>query len=116
MELTDPIRAYVEEKLLGLSKFTSHFEPVATCDVEVGKTSDHHNKGKFFKAEINMNIPGDLLRVAVVEEDLYAAIDKAKDELKRQLVERKEKLATQERRGHQQFKEEATISPEESEE
>lgn len=91
MEMTDAIKSYVEEKMMSLDKLTSHFDSAATMDVEVGKTSEHHQKGMVYKCEITMEIPGDLIRVEVVGEDLYAAIDEAKDDLKRKLVENKEK-------------------------
>lgn len=91
LELTQAIRNYVETKLSSLEKLCERYSP---CDVaaEVGKISEHHNKGKIFRAEFNMSIPGATLRAEVVEEDLYAAIDLAKDDLKRQLVEHKERL------------------------
>lgn len=90
MEMTDAIRDYVEKKIGGLEKFCEHYSP---CDVrvEVGKTSEHHQKGRIWRAEFTMIIPGTSLRAESVEEDLYAAIDAAKDDLKRQLVEYKEK-------------------------
>lgn len=91
MEMTEAIKAYVEEKLLSLSSLTSRYEP-AVVDVEVGKTSEHHNKGMVFKCEVNLEIPGKLLRAEVVDEDLYAAIDKAKDSLKQQLAEEKDAM------------------------
>lgn len=91
IDMTDAIRDYVEKKLGGLEKFCESYSP---CDirVEVGKTSEHHNKGKIFRAEYTMTIPGASLRAEAVEEDLYAAIDVAKDELKRQIIAHKEKM------------------------
>jgi putative sigma-54 modulation protein len=90
VEMTDAIREYVEGKLSGLEKFCEKYSP---CDirVEVGKESNHHNKGEIFRAEINMTIPGEVLRAESTKDDLYAAIDDAKDELKRQLIDRKER-------------------------
>ncbi|HCC83256.1 TPA: ribosome-associated translation inhibitor RaiA [Candidatus Uhrbacteria bacterium] len=91
MEMTEAIKNYVQEKLMSLEKFTERY---STCEVsaEVGKTSEHHQKGKIFRAEFMMTIPGVTLRAEAVEEDLYAAIDAAKDDLKRQLIEHKERL------------------------
>lgn len=90
MDMTDAIRDYVEKKIGSLEKLCEGYSP---CDVrvEVGKTSEHHQKGKIWRAELMMSIPGASLRAEAVEEDLYAAIDRAKDDLKRQLVEHKEK-------------------------
>jgi len=90
MELTEAIRAYVVEKLDMLDKLTERYNPCVVA-VDVGKTSNHHNKGEIFRAEFNMTIPGGMLRAECVKDDLYAAIDEAKDDLKRQLVDRKER-------------------------
>lgn len=90
IELTDAIKGYAEEKIMSLSKFTERYSP---CDVavELGKVTNHHNKGDFFRAEMNMNIPGALLRAEAETDDLYKSIDQAKDDLKRQLIDRKER-------------------------
>lgn len=91
MEITDAIRAYVNEKVESLARFTERFDP---CDaaIEIGKTSGHHNKGDVFFAEMNVSLPGDVLRSHVERDDVYAAIDEAKDDIKRQLVDKKEKM------------------------
>ncbi len=90
IELTQAIKDYAEQKLASLEKLTERYSP---CDaaIDVGLTSKHHNKGDIFYAEFNLTIPGGQLRAKVVRDDLYAAIDEAKDDLKRQLVDRKER-------------------------
>lgn len=90
IELTDAIRQYVENKIGMLEKFCEGYSP---CDVrvEVGKTSEHHNKGKIWRAEYTLTLPGGTLRAEALEEDLYAAIDRAKDVLKQQLLEFKKR-------------------------
>ncbi len=91
IELTDAIRNYVTEKVESIARFAKRFEP---CDVaiEVGKTSEHHNKGDVFFAEMNVAVLGDVVRAHAECDDLYAAIDEAKDDVKRQLIDMKEKL------------------------
>ncbi len=91
LELTDAIKKYVDDKLAGVAKLTEKFEP---CDVrvEVGKTKTSQQKGEVFRAEFNLTIPGVVLRSEAVKDDLYAAIDEASDELKRQVKRYKEKL------------------------
>lgn len=90
MELTPAIKEYAEQKLMSLQKLTEKYEP---CDVavELGMTSKHHQKGDIFFAEFHMVIPGASLQARTVKDDLYAAIDLAKDELKRQIIDRKER-------------------------
>ncbi len=105
MDLTSAIKEYVEEKVVVLEKLTARFEPAADLTVEVGKTSNHHAKGPFFMAEMQLAVPGELLRVEEKAEDLYEAIDLAKEQLRRQLKNYKEKLADRDHRGSRPDKE-----------
>lgn len=91
IESTEALRTFATEKIMGLERFAKRFDP---CDVaiEIGKTSEHHQKGDVFFAEVTMSIPGDTIRARVEKDDLYAAIDELKDDIKAQLVDRKEKL------------------------
>lgn len=82
MDLTDPIREYAEEKVQSLVKF---FDKIKQADIDVGMKSHHHNKGKVYYAEVNLQIPGRILRVSKNSETLYKAIDKVKDHLKVEL-------------------------------
>lgn len=97
IELTDAIKKYVEDKLANIGKLTEKFEP---CDVraDVGKTKKGQQKGKIFRAEFNLTIPGTMLRTEVIKDDLYAAIDAATDDLKRQVKKYKEKLRDADRK------------------
>ena len=54
---------------------------VINAHVEVIKTTNHHQKGEIYSAEVNLAMAGDLLRVEKTEKDLYKAIDKVKDHL-----------------------------------
>lgn len=91
MDLTDAIKDYVADKLGHVAKLTEKFEP---CDVraDVGKTTQGQAKGDVFRAEFNLTIPGTMLRAEAVMDDLYAAIDRATEDLKRQVKKYKEKL------------------------
>ena len=69
-------------------------EDVVLLDVEVAKTTQHHNKGNVFYAEANLQIPNaPLLRIEETNEDLHMAIVKVKDRLKNELSKLKDKLA-----------------------
>jgi putative sigma-54 modulation protein len=80
LELTPAIRAYVEEKMAMIEKYLGNLQTV-NLDFEVELTTKHHHKGDIFRAEANLAIANDLLRVEKVEPDLYKAIDKVKDHL-----------------------------------
>lgn len=95
LDLTDAIRNYVEERVEALDKLTSHFESTAELKAELGKTSQHHNSGPYYFAEFHLEAPGANLNAKAEGEDLYAVIDEVRDDLKRQLVDRKEKRQDQ---------------------
>ncbi|MBI5230371.1 MAG: ribosome-associated translation inhibitor RaiA [Candidatus Magasanikbacteria bacterium] len=91
--LTPAIESYVHKKIGALEKFLKQFKPATVeARVEVGKTTEHHHKGNVFRAEVNLHLPKQLLRAEYSAGDLYAAIDLVHDELKRQIIARKNKL------------------------
>lgn len=90
MELTDAIKNYVEVKIQPIVKLVGDL-PQATLSAEVGKTSKHHNKGPYFRCELNLRLGKEILRAEEEREDLYESVDVAIDELKRQIKDRKEK-------------------------
>lgn len=96
MELTPAIKGYVEEKMSMLDKYFGEMK-VIQADFEVGLTTRHHLKGDIFRAEANLTIPGELIRVEKIEPDLYKAIDKVKDHLKGVIVKHKAKKQNQKR-------------------
>jgi len=81
IEMTPAIHDYVTEKIGSVERFISADRNTIMAAVEIGKTTNHHKLGDLFRAEINLDYPGTQLRVEVEEEDLYAAIDEAKDDL-----------------------------------
>lgn len=97
MDLTPAIRDYAQEKMDMLEKYLGDIQ-VTNCDVEVGMTTHHHSKGEIFRAEVNLSLPGEMLRVEKTEEDLYKAIDKVKDHLTREIRQYKEKRIDNNRR------------------
>ncbi|MBI2635466.1 MAG: ribosome-associated translation inhibitor RaiA [Parcubacteria group bacterium] len=101
--LTPAIQTYLEEKLNSLNKFLPNDESIS-ADVELGKTTRHHQKGDIFVAEINLALPGYLIRVIAQEWDLRVAIDRAKDELQRKIKDNKEKNISLYKKGARMFK------------
>lgn len=96
LELTDAIRSYAEEKVSEiLSRY--HME-VIQADIEVAKTTQHHQKGEVFRAEVNVDIPGKLVRAEATHEDLYAAIDEMKNILDEELRKQKDKSISDRKR------------------
>ncbi len=100
IELTDAISAYVEEKIRSVEKFiVQHEEEVPLVEIEVGKTTKHHNSGEVFRAEVSMRVRGKHFRAVSEKSDLYTAIDDMKDGLIRELNSYKGKERSMVRRG-----------------
>ena len=74
------------------------------ADVELAKTTRHHQKGDIFKAEINLTVSGKLIRAVAEEWDLRVAIDAVKDELQREIKGNKEKSESLYKKGARLFK------------
>lgn len=90
IELTDAIKDAVESELATLDPMIERWGDAVSADVEVGKTTAHHHKGDIFRAEVNLQIPGKLLRAEDDNEDLYVAIKNVADKLGRELNKEKE--------------------------
>jgi putative sigma-54 modulation protein len=88
MELTPAIRQYVEEKYTSLGKFASD---IMQIDVDLGRSTNHHNKGKIMNCAAVLQLKGDVIKVERSAEDLYKAIDKVKDHLRETLAQKKER-------------------------
>lgn len=100
MELTSAIESYVDEKLASIEKFAiPHTEEELFVEVEVGKTTNHHQQGDVFRAEANVRVRGKHFRAVSEKSDLYAAVDDVRSELVRELNSYKGKERNLARRG-----------------
>jgi putative sigma-54 modulation protein len=93
-DLTPAIREYIQDKMDSLDKFVEEWTMTGSveADFDAGRTTNHHNKGNIYYAEVNLKVPGKLLRAQKTEEDLHAAIDAVKEVLAEEIKEYKEKL------------------------
>lgn len=96
--LTPAISDYIEKKVSMLEKFFQNTGE-ALVNVEVGKTTRHHKSGDVFKAEIHLFVNGQEYYAVTETEDLYAAIDEAKDDVARSLSSKKKKALRLFRKG-----------------
>ena len=117
VSLTPALREYTQIKLGSLEKFLKIFQEetpkkflgkektrTEIC-VEIGKTSLHHHKGNFYRAEAQIKLPKKSLRAEAQSEDLRTAICEIKDELQRALKKYKSKPITSAQKGARKFKE-----------
>ncbi|OHB14535.1 MAG: ribosomal subunit interface protein [Candidatus Zambryskibacteria bacterium RIFOXYC1_FULL_39_10] len=104
ISLTPSISEYVEKKVNMLEKFFHNIDEVLV-NVEVGKTTKHHKSGDFFRAEIQVIANGQTYYAVSETEDLYASIDKVKDDIAQELSSKKRKTMRLFRRGGAKIKE-----------
>ncbi len=83
VDITDSMRAYVNEKF---EKLERHFDHINNVNVVL-------NVEKMVqKAEAKLNVNGAELFAAADHDDMYAAIDALIDKLDRQVIKHKEKM------------------------
>jgi ribosomal subunit interface protein len=103
--LTPAITDYVDKRIDHLDKFVSpDMQETAMCYAEVGKSSKHHKNGDIFVAEFTIHIGGKSFRAKKEEYDLYAAIDKAVEEMAEELRTFKDKRVGMLKRGGAKIK------------
>ena len=105
IQLTPAISDYTNKKISVLGKYIDKAHSASLAQVEVGKTSNHHNKGKdLFKAEVRISGAGlDMYAVAEAE-DLYSAIDMVENEAAREILKTKGRRVRMMRRGERAIK------------
>ena len=93
IELTDPLREYVEKKINSLDRHLARFDAdVVMAEVELARTTKHHRQGDVYYAEVNLTLPGKLLRATHTSSDIRKSIDKVKDTLQREIRKYKDQL------------------------
>lgn len=101
LELTDTLRAYVEEKMRDAFRSFGdmNLEPVEAA-VELERTTQHHRQDEqLFRAEANVSVPGGLLRAEASSHNLYQAIVQVKHTLTREIRTWRERLIDETRDG-----------------
>lgn len=99
--LHDDIRSYLEKRLQSLDKFIDGNDSTIIIDVELGRTTKHHQNGDIFFAEINIHRGKEAFRALSNRPDLNSAIDDMHDEIARELTTRKGKKLSLTRRSGQ---------------
>lgn len=94
IDSTPAIAAYIEEKMEGLTKY---FDGIKHMDVEVGRSTHHHQKGDVFMCKVAVETLKEVIRMEKEEDELYKAIDKVRDHLRMELASLKERIQDQQR-------------------
>lgn len=99
LDLTPAIKKEILEKIATLDEFIPRIDTSVEAFVEVALTTYHHRKGKIYYAEVNIKVPGKIIRSEAKEENLSQAITVVKDELQRTLKKYKRKRVAKGKRG-----------------
>lgn len=98
IELTDYLLKLVDQKIKKIEKLLPGI-PDLIVEVELGKTTKHHQKGDVFRAEVQVEVPGGkMLRAVSEKEDFRSALTDVREELEVQIKKHKEKISLEQRR------------------
>ena len=105
--LTPEVRRYLEGKLNRLSKkFLKALEEkgAITAQAEIARLTRHHQKGDIYYTELNLSLPGKILRAEGRAADILSAINEADSDLKRQVQRYRDVRSTLFKKGARLFK------------
>lgn len=117
IKISSHLRSYAEKKFKSACRFipeiivkegedkdkTGDDVGRVLLEVEVEKIAGKE-KGKIFKIEGQLKIPGRVIKAESTSETTKESIDKVKNEIERQIKEHKEKMKTQKIKGGQKAK------------
>ncbi|PJA40659.1 hypothetical protein CO179_01645 [candidate division WWE3 bacterium CG_4_9_14_3_um_filter_39_7] len=84
----------LNKRLKILEKFADIKNANSILDIEIGKISEHHQKGDIFRTELNLHTGRNHYRAVCEGSDSYSSIDEAVADLARQVGrDRKKRFA-----------------------
>ncbi|HEY4495773.1 MAG TPA: ribosome-associated translation inhibitor RaiA [Candidatus Paceibacterota bacterium] len=81
LSVSPDINDYLNEKLKSVVKLIDQSDETAMFDIELGRTTRHHQTGDIFRAEINLHQKGGVRRAVSESGDIFSAIDLVKDQI-----------------------------------
>jgi len=79
--------ADINKKILGLLKY---YNGIIEAFCEVGRSTEHHQKGRVFRAELDLRVPGKVLRAEESAENVMTAFRHMMDVMIRELIKYKD--------------------------
>lgn len=104
LAVTSDIRSYLDKKVSAFEKMLAG-DTAARIDVEIGKTTEHHQTGDVFRAEFNLRTSAGSFRAIAEEASVFAAIDTAEEKLLQEVRHRKHRRQSVMRRTGARIKE-----------
>lgn len=114
LDITPALESYIEQKLLkplrrSLKDILASELPI--LDLEVGRSTRHHHKGKVYRVAVSLTIGKKILRTEEENEDIRAACDLLEEELGREILKFKESSRAWTRRSARAAKKELHLDP-----
>lgn len=91
LTLTPGLREYVERRFASLSGLIDFNDPTLKVQIEVGRTTRHHDKGEVYRAEFNVRLRRGSFRSVAEGATIQAAIDDARESLETNLERTKKR-------------------------
>lgn len=88
LAITPDVRSYLDKKISSFAKMLSG-DTAVRIDIEIGKTTKHHQTGDVFRAEFNLRTSAGYFRTIAEEASVFAAIDMAEEKLLQEVRHRK---------------------------
>lgn len=92
IDLTEKIKEQFSKKLSSLKKYKGSID-VLRVRVDLSRDA-HHKKGDVFRVEVNVDMPGKVLRSVEESFDIVSGLDVVSDKLERQARDLKDKIVT----------------------
>ena len=107
LDSTPAIEKYIVDKISLLEKFIKRLDEktASQAQVEIARSTKHHQKGDVYHVECNLKLPGKLLRAETENWDVRLGIDEVKDILDLEIKKYLEKFRPQDSRGQKQLRE-----------
>lgn len=105
IQILESTREYVDRKLVrATEKLLKNGDEGASLSIEVERTTEHHNKGKIFRAETTLALGKNVLRAEALADTLNEAIDMVQGEITREIKKFKDKRRTEMLKGARKMK------------
>lgn len=95
--LSERLKEQFRDKLEGLAKYKGTVD-ILQARVDVSRDS-HHRKGDVYRVEVNVDLPGKVIRSVEQAADMLSALDTVVEKLQRQSRDIKDKIVTKRKRG-----------------
>lgn len=108
---TQAIESYLDKRLKTVKDLLPYAKGKHEVWIELSKTSQHHHKGNYFEAKIDIALKKRTIHAEERAETIYEAIDKMEKRIIRELKHYKDKFQAKERRQARKLKAMMRFSP-----